>query len=743
MIDYTKIDNMYNNFLDVNFLTTKELLAVGFNKNDLGNLIEQGILKRITRGVYGLSSVKGLFEYFERLLSDEVNDSKLGIMALERCLELDPTFLPARVSLLYNDICNERIYPAVNNLEFLLNNASDDYARCDYNYWLYLISFNADLDKYKDYIKKMTLDDIAVNCGDKYLTIAREKALEQKFGLALDITERESISKDINYLITCELIKLAGNKKSAITNEVYRKIRLDDFDGAKNLLEKINEYHNFDFATAELYKILCDFVKMVETNKIPVVDETIQVNGFNAAIVAKDYRTVFKTKNLVLYGNKINNRILALRHLLDKFEEAYMNLVNKDSHEIGESVGLQVDDAVAAKNKTKEYKRTSNNLFINIVSNFTNGNIFLAKDFIGQYLNYVGMNKYKRFIDDLVRVGEIDEDKSFREAMYVLSEISRGEFEFLSADYIQEFYVAMSSKEFAKAGVYLDILSMSGELCGIDLNVSDMRKNLIKLAQIHGVSEEELELDRNMESSDVVVTDSDVDQADISTNVDLEVVNVTDKKDAGLSEKVKTEVVDAIEEDKNEAKDTTNGEVTLYDIAERIVQSDNLIVLEPMNDMEIAEVLSFFNAFPKTIASVKSDDKGQRVTLRYYDLDKPYIDLTNTLKEANNMFYNWQYKDAINLYEECLQKIEYPKSFIYGRLAHCYARTTYDGDYSKAIDYYLMAKYLDDEAGVVSAVDYGALIDKYSKRSGYNGTKVTLECNKHRTEDGDAKRLVK
>ena len=80
-----------------------------------------------------------------------------------------------------------------------------------------------------------------------------------------------------------------------------------------------------------------------------------------------------------------------------------------------------------------------------------------------------------------------------------------------------------------------------------------------------------------------------------------------------------------------------------------------------------------------------------------------------------------------------MPKLEKPRSFIFARLGNCYRQTTYDGDYSKAIDYYTMAMAQSAEEDV--PLDFTDLITDLKNKSKYNGKKIEMpiqykkECN--------------
>ena len=62
MIDDEKLNRLYNGVLEGVELTTKKLNEYGFNSKELTELVQNGTLERVQRGVYTLKSIYGLIK---------------------------------------------------------------------------------------------------------------------------------------------------------------------------------------------------------------------------------------------------------------------------------------------------------------------------------------------------------------------------------------------------------------------------------------------------------------------------------------------------------------------------------------------------------------------------------------------------------------------------------------------------------------------------------------------------------
>jgi hypothetical protein len=164
----------------------------------------------------------------------------------------------------------------------------------------------------------------------------------------------------------------------------------------------------------------------------------------------------------------------------------------------------------------------------------------------------------------------------------------------------------------------------------------------------------------------------------------------------------------------------------LVDVVDQLLDDTNLIMLQPMSEEEIQRVVQTTQNFPQIQTIVFEEETGEkRVVLRYYNKYGEYVNFRETLQEANRKFNNWEYEDAIELFQSVLPKLEKPKSFVYSKLGFAYMKTTYDGDYSKAIDYLTMASVTKDSSSV--DIDYGKVIRDLKAKCNYNGHVISSD----------------
>ena len=413
--------------------------------------------------------------------------------------------------------------------------------------------------------------------------------------------------------------------------------------------------------------ILEDLISVINDKKIPEVENMpdsdylyVEIQKHNYERALQLYRD-FPVKN-------VSRSVKSVGLLLERINEEINKLKKDDSRSL--SVGSDI--------------------FVSITNALQSGDVDKAFLLLDQYLERINKKQYKNYIANLIKLDVLNKDKELVESMHELSCVGRDKELFDVALYIQDFYFNLINKNFLKAAVYLNLISMSKSLGGVEVEVSQMRRTLIDEAFKNNIKESDLGL---LGKEDIV-----------------EVEDTSDKEDDLLEEITLPEELDIT--------------YTLGDAIDDVANEVSLLMLEPMSDEEISFVTDTCQATDCVQSIVIEEEDGKkRVFLRYYDKDGPYVDISGTLRLANFKYKNKEYEEAIELYERVLSKIENPRSFIYGKLGIAYRNITRDNDYSRAIDYLTLATAAS--ATEENVVDYTDLINKLKFRSNYNGVVLT------------------
>lgn len=669
MVNFKIEMSIYDKFIDKKELTTKELLELGLNSHDLTNLVSEGKIRRVRRGFYDLEKCDGLFNYANILASKKYKNYERFHQALNRCLEIEPNNGKVHTRLLLDSLHKNNFEQAIESIRILSNSSNDAYKR-DANLWLFMLSFVTELpDDLKEKVSSLKLEDVLTREDDlRYddklsQNKIRSNIFNYKFSYASDdLNELNIKKKPIYFLITEKLLSMVKYYDMRNQQNISNLLIDGKYEEVRDLLIKDRDLHGLSNVNKEILIILEDLIGVINDKKIPEVEN----------MPDSDY----------LY-------VEIQKHNYERALQLYRDFPVKNVSCGVKSVGLLLERINEEINKlNKEEVRTlsvGSDIFVNITNALQNGDVDKAFLLLDQYLESINKKQYKNYIANLIKLDVLNGDKGFVESMHELSCVGRDKELFDVALYIQDFYFNLVNKNFMKAAVYLNLISMSKSLGGVEVEVSQMRRTLIDEAFKNNIKESDL----GLVGKEEVVVEDDLSEEIVAP--EIEDLPIT---------------------------------YTLGDAIDDVVNEVNLLMLEPMSDEEISFVTDTCQATDCVQSIVIEEEDGtKRVFLRYYDKNGPYVDISGTLRLANFKYKNREYEEAIELFERVLPKIENPRSFIYSKLGIAYRNITKDNDYSKAIDYLTLATAAS--ASEENVVDYTDLINKLKFRSNYNGVVLT------------------
>lgn len=712
MINFKLETSMYDKFIDKKELTTKELLELGFNSHDLSKMVEDGKIRRVKRGVYDLDKCDGLFTYALILAGKRNKDFERYNQAIKRCLEIDPNNGRVHAKLLLDSLYKNDFNQAIDSIRILSSGDKVSYNR-DSNLWLYMLSFMTDLPiDLREKVSSLKLEDVLtmeddLRYDDKISqNKIRNLIMNYKFSQAKDMfgdVTKDIKKKPIYLSITEKLLDMTKYYDIKRQINIYDLIIQGKYDEARSRLTSNLELHGLSNSDKEILMLLSDLDSVLKDRNIPEVVEMEDSNYLYVEIQRHNYERALK----LFREHPIKNPSKSVKSvgvLLEVINEEIARLKRQEEVSSNEVNVLEVLD------DNPRTLSVGSDIFVKITNCLQSGDVDNAFILLEQYLDSIGKKQYKGYIANLIKLDVLNGDKAFVESMHELSCLGREKPLFDVALYIQDFYFNLVNKDFKKAAVYLNLVSMSKVLGGVDIDIEQMRRVLIDEAFKYKIKEIDLGLinkEQYEEEFSTVVVDKTVGEEKI------------------VEEVASVEVYEDIVAPEMDDLPIT---YTLGDAIDDVLNDTNLLMLEPMSDEEI----EFVGAVTQTTDKVQSivveeEDGKRRVFLRYYDKNGPYVDISGTLRLANFKYKNGEYREAIDLFQSVLPKIENPRSFIYSKLGLAYRNTTYDGDYSKVIDYLTMATAVS--AGEEEVKDYTDLINRLKFRTNYNGVVLTKKDN--------------
>ena len=669
MVNFKTEMSIYDKFIDKKELTTKELLELGLNSHDLTNLVNEGKLRRVRRGFYDLEKCDGLFNYANILASKKYKKYDRFQQAINRCLEIDANNGKIHTRLFLDSLHKNNFDQAIESIRVLSNGDNVAYTK-DANLWLFLLSFITELpEDLKEKVSELKLEDVLTRDDDlRYedklsQNKIRSNIMNYKFSQANDeLNELNIKKKPIYILITEKLLGMVKYYDMRNQHNIGALLVEGKYEEVRDLLIRDRDLHGLSNSNKEILMILEDLISVINDKKIPEVENMpdsdylfVEIQKHNYERALQLYRD-FPVKN-------VSRSVKSVGLLLERINEEINKLKKDDSRSL--SVGSDI--------------------FVGITNALQSGDVDKAFLLLDQYLESINKKQYKNYIANLIKLDVLNGDKGFVESMHELSCVGRDKELFDVALYIQDFYFNLINKNFMKAAVYLNLISMSKSLGGVEVEVSQMRRILIDEAFKNNIKESDLGL----------LSEEEI---------------IEDKVDDLLEEITLPEELDIT--------------YTLGDAIDDVANEVSLLMLEPMSDEEIAFVTDTCQATDCVQSIViEEEDGSKRVFLRYYDKNGPYVDISGTLRLANYKYKNGEYEEAIELFERVLSKIENPRSFIYSKLGIAYRNITKDNDYSKAIDYLTLATAASSTEEDVR--DYTDLINKLKFRTNYNGVVLT------------------
>ena len=671
MVNFKTEMSIYDKFIDKKELTTKELLELGLNSHDLTNLVNEGKLRRVRRGFYDLEKCDGLFNYANILASKKYKKYDRFQQAINRCLEIDANNGKIHTRLFLDSLHKNNFDQAIESIRVLSNGDNVAYTK-DANLWLFLLSFITELpEDLKEKVSELKLEDVLTRDDDlRYedklsQNKIRSNIMNYKFSQANDeLNELNIKKKPIYILITEKLLGMVKYYDMRNQHNIGALLVEGKYEEVRDLLIRDRDLHGLSNSNKEILMILEDLISVINDKKIPEVENMpdsdylfVEIQKHNYERALKLYRD-FSVKN-------VSRSVKSVGLLLERINEEISKLRKEDLPRTL-SVGSDV--------------------FVGITNSLQSGDVDKAFLLLDQYLESINKKQYKNYIANLIKLDVLNGDRGFVESMHELSCVGRDRKLFDVALYIQDFYFNLINKNFMKAAVYLNLISMSKSLGGVEVEVSQMRRTLIDEAFKNNIKESDLGL---LSAEDLVVVEEDLSEEIVAP--EMEDLPIT---------------------------------YTLGDAIDDVVNEVNLLMLEPMSDEEIDFVTETCQATDCVQSIViEEEDGSKRVFLRYYDKNGPYVDISGTLRLANYKYKNREYEEAIELFERVLPKIENPRSFIYSKLGIAYRNITKDNDYSKAIDYLTLATAASSSEEDVR--DYTDLINKLKFRTNYNGVVLT------------------
>lgn len=694
MISEENLNKLYRDVLEDTQLTTKELNGLGFNSKDLNDLIEQGNLTRVKRGLYSLKSVDGLFHYGKKLIMQKQYDK--ASQCFQKCFEIDSTHKGVCFQLFLRCI-QDRDYKKAFEYFDVFYMSENEFYNADSNFYLYLLSMITEIpENHREYAKFLKLEDFRVDFKDKrYADVSKQNkirlsAFNQRFILAvkqLNETVQEKGNLSVQDLVIKTLLSQAIEVQTQNRNNVINLIKQKKYEDVITLYEKMASSHRLSLSNSYTFILTKELLDIIHSKNIPERQVFSTENVFEA-IDGKNFELALDlttARNQKLNVGKDDNAIyLLLDAIVNKCRELNDNI----SQESKMVASTKIERAIkpSEEKHSAETGQITKTTFADIVKFLMNGDLDNSFRTLRTYLVSINKSDYEFLIIDLIKMSLLEKDIAFTKPMTTLALISRDNYVFDISTYIQEFYINLSQNKFEEARIYLDIVSKGNKL-GQDCVIAD------GLYQILEASEKMLNYKKNS------VTLNTVDEAleNSKKTADSNSCQEKPQKEPLVGEEpIKQELQGQDDREatpKEEiAQETRDAEKEFMDKKhEELLNDKGIILLGHMNDDKIDRIFDMVSDYSDMVAFVIGEGREEQVVLRYKPIIDEYVDSKSLIEMGNQAYKQGNYDECIRNYLQLLQLFESPRSNIYSKLGLAYLKKK---QIPLAIDYLTIATYL-------------------------------------------------
>lgn len=679
MISIENLEKIYNGVAEGIDLTTKQLNLYGFNTTDINKLIEGNVIERVKRGHYSFRDTDKLFDYGVKLAKG--NNYDLANRTFLKCFELEPNNYKYCLQL-FTVCIHEKEYDKAFKLYDRLYKLSNDNEKIDLRYYMYLLNYITDIpSKYKDMVEGTNYYSIKIPSDDKrYSDVmsynrARSTAIKGKFSsawrilYAITIKNRGYTLQDIaeKNLLTQTITEEKKSRK--VVNSLVSEKK---YDAVIDYLENKRKKHKLNTIEEYIIKLSESYLIIKNSSTIPI-EKNIDTDNLFEAIQANKFDLALKINNEFNKEREIANEDNTLNIILTDICKLINSLKKSNTNKKPDIVEEQ----------QKEVK--SDNNFMSLVSSLMSNDIDSAFKYLECYLLEIGKSEYGYIITNLIKLSILEKDIAYTAPMLELSLMNSNNYQFNINNYIQKFYLCLSSERLDEAEIYLNIISSATKINNENLSID----NLYKVLETHKSKTNYQNNTPILESNNQVQESNNTYEEEFDDDEDEAVFDSDLPKN---NEDIIREQSDIkfIEKKHNE-----------------LIKNKGIIILNSMSKKRTNFILNEADKYLDMSVFTIVDGGKTRIVLRYNELDYEDFDVTALITEAMDDYRNGFYEDSLNKQIKILETNAENKSSNYAMIGLSYMRLF---DIDKAIEYLTVANYLAKEEK--STRDFGDLILK-------------------------------
>ena len=436
MLNIDKVKLLYNKAIFLDDIRTKDIINTGLNKHDIEAFLKYNILKRVSRGHYELTHCSSLLIYSNYLL--DMSKTEEAIIALKRCLKIDPINKIVYSKLIYTYIRCHKYDQALEYFKFLYQDESN---RKINNIYLYLLSFLTDLpSEYKEIAFNMTKDDFDVSkvkalCNNSKLYNQAFSSIY--YGKYLKAIYKLSMIKDdnkdnhLNDAIMIKLLYLVINKNKKNYKKMETLIEEKKYDELWNYLNNILLNRPLSHLEETIYSMVLHYFKMNALKEVPQKknNQNGDDNYFLTAVLNCDYEYAYM--------------------LYQEYEASKDGAIPKNN------LFLPLLEEIL---KEKDKIRKMDDYIKKIITNIKMSNLDETIPLMKEFLEYSNNSNHLYLVICYAKISLLKQDSEFKILETILKKLKSPYFKIELNDYINLYKDALRNGEYEISQVYLDII---------------------------------------------------------------------------------------------------------------------------------------------------------------------------------------------------------------------------------------------------------------------------------------------
>lgn len=431
MITEEKLNKVYEKTVDNNYFTTKELLEIGFTKNDLTKLVKEEVLLRLKRGQYTFIDVEQLFYYGKKFLFYKKYDKARSIF--EACYKINPDHGGTLFQYFFKSIEEEKFIEAYKYLNKLIKVTENKHYQIDDNVYLYLLNEIIDLPAgYQALINSFELKDLEILPDDKRYD---------------DHNVQNNIRKMIykkDYLIACRKIQgVNASPQNIIIKSLLREILRQ---------EKLREEEIKNLIKEERYQEIVEILN--KSRRLSYQEEGVLDIAKYLVIISETKQPIegeYQGKSLI-YAIKNGDFAKALAICISY--NSYAKISNNNN-----SLYL-ILNAIIDKNEELRSSAKSKKNILEIEESILSRNIPEAINILKQFLKEIKKEKYEVLAIKVLKLNLLQKTTNLKYFLNFLNGLLENRIELNINELIHEYNTDFKNKNNEKATLILEILQI-------------------------------------------------------------------------------------------------------------------------------------------------------------------------------------------------------------------------------------------------------------------------------------------